>query len=117
MSPPTSPEPIPWRSLRHYRKNVADISVTELADRAGLSKSYVEHLEAGRRNPRPQTVTRLAEALGTTAEKLRADLAENPTAEAQLAELTQEVEVLAERIKQVTSALPDPRTKTAQEVA
>jgi transcriptional regulator with XRE-family HTH domain len=111
MSPPTAPPPatpaaVPWRSLRHYRKNVAGISVAELARRAKLSKSHIEHLEAGRRNPRKQTVERLAKALGTTAEKLRADMVENPAAEDQLAALTERLEVLTEQVKQVAATLP-----------
>jgi transcriptional regulator with XRE-family HTH domain len=82
-----------------------------------MSESGVQHLEAGRRSPRPQTVTRLANALKIPADKLRADLANNPAAEEQLAELTQQVEVLAERIKQVTATLPDQRAKTEQGAA
>jgi transcriptional regulator with XRE-family HTH domain len=122
MSPPTAPPPansaaVPWRSLRHYRKNVAGISVAELARRANLSKSHIEHLEAGRRNPRKQTVERLAKALGVTADKLRADLADNPAAKQELDDLRQQVAVLSERIEHVAAALPNPRTKTAQEVA
>lgn len=111
MSPPT-----PWHSLRRYRLR-APLTIAALAERAGMSESGVQHLEAGRRKPRSQTVVRLAKALGVTPDQLRADLAENPTAEAQLDELRQQVAVLGERIEQVTAALPIPRTKTAQEVA
>lgn len=106
MSPPT-----PWHSLRHHRTK-AGLTLTELAQRAGLSESGVQHLESGRRSPRPRTVTRLAKALGISADQLRADYADNPAAEQQLVALRQEAAVLAERIDQVIAALP-----TAQEVA
>jgi transcriptional regulator with XRE-family HTH domain len=115
MNPPTAPPPR-WHSLRHYRTK-AGLSLAELAQRAGMSESGVQHLEAGRRRPRPRTVVRLAKALGIPADKLRADFADNPAAEEQLDDLREQVAVLSERIEHATAALPGPRSKTAQEVA
>jgi transcriptional regulator with XRE-family HTH domain len=111
MSPPT-----PWHSLRHHRQK-AGLTHAKLARRAGMSESGVQHLEAGRRSPRPNTVVRLAKALGISADELRADFADNPAAEQELDKLREQVAVLSERIDQVAAALPAPRTKTAQEVA
>lgn len=116
MSPPTTQPSTPWHSLRHHRLK-AGFTHAELARRANLSESGVQHLEAGRRSPRPNTVIRLAKALGIHAEQLRADFADNPAAEQELDKLREQVAVLSERIDQVAAALPAPHTKTAQEVA
>lgn len=118
MTPSNAPPPpTPWHSLRHHRLQ-ASLTLAALAQRAGLSESGVQHLESGRRrNPRPQTVARLAKALGVTVDKLRADLADNPTAVEELDELRRQAAVLSERIEQASRYLPDQRTKTAQEVA
>ena len=42
----------------------------DLADRAGLSRTYLNQLEAGRRDPSLSTLTRLARALGVKLEAL-----------------------------------------------
>jgi transcriptional regulator with XRE-family HTH domain len=53
-------------------REAAGLSVTELADRAGMQRTFLHALESGRKGRQPsfQTVARLALALGVTAEKL-----------------------------------------------
>lgn len=109
MSPPT-----PWHSLRRHRLK-ASLTIAELARLAKMSESGVQHLEAGRRKPRPQTVLRLAAALKVKPDELRADLVDSTAAE--LDSLREQAAVLGERIEQIAAALPAPRTKTTQEVA
>ena len=57
------------RRLRALRE-AADKSQGDLADRAGLSRTYLNQLEAGRRDPSLSTLTRLARALGVKLEAL-----------------------------------------------
>lgn len=65
--------PQPWHSL-HYHRVKAGLSLQQLADRAGLARSYVGFLENGTK-PRTATATvRLAAALGIDPAELRADL-------------------------------------------
>lgn len=49
--------------LRSFRER-AELSVSELAVRAGLSRAAVYHLEAGDRQPSLEVAERLAVALG-----------------------------------------------------
>lgn len=101
MSPPQ-----PWLALRHHRTQ-KNLSVPELAELAGLSKSYLEHLEAGRRgNPRPRTLNALATALEVTVSELRADYALDPAGPQALLQLQKELGVLRERVDQIVSAHP-----------
>jgi transcriptional regulator with XRE-family HTH domain len=60
------------RDLRHKR----GLSQEELANRAGLDRTYISSCEAGRRNVTLRTITRLAEALGVEPETLIRDEAE-----------------------------------------
>src|SRR5262249_24442577 len=57
----------PWlfgALLQHYR-TAAGLSQEELAERAGLSRRGISHLERGaRRSPYPATARRLSQALG-----------------------------------------------------
>lgn len=50
------------------RREEANLSISALADRAGVSKGYVWSLEKGKSAARPsgRTLYRIAEALGTT---------------------------------------------------
>ena len=57
------------RRLRVLREE-AGKSQGDLADRAGLSRTYLNQLEAGRRDPSLSTLTRLARALGVKLEAL-----------------------------------------------
>lgn len=119
MSRPNAPnpKPKPWRSLRHVMKTKG-MTINELAESAGLSKSYVDHLLAGSRNPSSRTVKRLATALDVPVEHLRADFAANPGSVEQLQQLREQAAVLAEQIDTLAAHLPDPRTsKATQEVA
>ena len=54
--------------LRSKRK----MSQKALADKVGISVSYVSMLERGQRSPQLETVEALAGALGTTPQKLLA---------------------------------------------
>jgi transcriptional regulator with XRE-family HTH domain len=54
------------RELRHRRK----LTQTDLAQRAGISLTYVCEIEGGQRNPTLAVVVRLAGALSTTPSEL-----------------------------------------------
>ena len=51
-----------------FRRTELGLSLTALAEKAGVAKSYLSNLENGRTNARPsgRTLYRIAEALGTT---------------------------------------------------
>lgn len=51
---------------RRYRV----LSAIELAAMAGVSNSFIGHLEAGRKRAAPETIGRIADALGVTREQL-----------------------------------------------
>ena len=57
------------KRLRTLRE-AADKSQGELAEKAGLSRVFVNQLEAGNRDPSLSTLTRLARALGVKLEAL-----------------------------------------------
>jgi len=57
------------RNLRLARQRVG-VSQEELADRAGVDRTYVSGIERGVRNPTIGIVARLATELGTTASAL-----------------------------------------------
>jgi transcriptional regulator with XRE-family HTH domain len=57
------------RNLRLARQR-AGVSQEELADRAGVDRTYVSGIERGLRNPTIGIVARLAVVLGTTAAEL-----------------------------------------------
>jgi len=57
--------------LRELREAVG-LSRPELAARVGMTRSSIRKLEAGDHAPRPQTVARLAAALGVTPDRLTA---------------------------------------------
>jgi transcriptional regulator with XRE-family HTH domain len=57
------------RNLRLARQR-AEVSQEELADRAGVDRTYVSGIERGVRNPTIAIVARLAAQLGTTAAAL-----------------------------------------------
>lgn len=50
-------------AIRRHRE-LMRISQEELADRAGLDRTYVSGIERGRRNPTLSVLQRLADALG-----------------------------------------------------
>ena len=54
-------------------RDAAGISITELADRAGLSISTVYGYETGRRTPHADQLGALANALGVSADYLLGD--------------------------------------------
>lgn len=56
-------EPVPIRTWRERR----GLSRQDLAQRAGISASFLAQIESGRRKPSPETMRRLAAALSITA--------------------------------------------------
>jgi transcriptional regulator with XRE-family HTH domain len=50
-------------ALRRHRELIR-LSQEDLADRAGIDRTYVSGLERGRRNPTVKVLQRLADALG-----------------------------------------------------
>ena len=59
--------------VRHYR-GLAGMSQEELADAAGLHRTYVSLLERGRRNPSLHVINTLAMALGISVVQLISDI-------------------------------------------
>lgn len=61
-------QPSPVGQRIRQRRSELGITLTALADRAGVAKSYLSSLENGQGNQRPsgRTLYRIAEALGTT---------------------------------------------------
>lgn len=58
--------------LRFIRR-MQDITQTELANAAGITQPFLVDLEKGRRNAKPETWMRIADALGVTVEDLKED--------------------------------------------
>ncbi len=56
----------PIRAWREYRQ----ITIRELAKRAGITSSYLSQIETGKRNPTIDTLKSIAEALGIDVEIL-----------------------------------------------
>lgn len=54
----------------HKRRSELGISQEELAQRAGLHRTYISDIERGARNPTLKTLSRLAVALELSASKL-----------------------------------------------
>lgn len=65
----SSSSPRPPSALRQARLG-ADLSLTELADQAGLSRTTVHLLEHAKQTPSLVTAQRLASALGMTVDHL-----------------------------------------------
>lgn len=58
----------------------AGLEISELAERAGISRRYLSHLETGSRTRmRPSTFARLRTALKATDDRLRLAPTETPT--------------------------------------
>ena len=57
------------KRLRALRE-AAKLNQGQLAAKAGLSRTYLNQLEAGKRDPSLSTLTRLAKALGVKVEAL-----------------------------------------------
>lgn len=55
--------------LRYWRL-VRGMTQRDLADRAGTTHAAISHIEAGKRQPRPSMILKLAEALGVKPEEL-----------------------------------------------
>ena len=58
-----------WTRLRNARIR-AEMSQTDLAEKAGLSPSWISHFEAGRRLPSLEVFRKICIALGVTADSL-----------------------------------------------
>lgn len=59
------------KTVRQIRQ-AKGLSQAELAKRAGLSREYINKIEAGKYDPPLSTINALAEALGVTPGKLMA---------------------------------------------
>jgi transcriptional regulator with XRE-family HTH domain len=57
------------QAIRRRRREM-DISQEELADRAGLNRTYITRVEGGERNLRLETVAQIAKALDITMARL-----------------------------------------------
>lgn len=57
------------KALRHYR-DLAGLSQESLASAASLDRTYISQLERGRKSPTLNTLTKLADCLGTTVQHL-----------------------------------------------
>jgi transcriptional regulator with XRE-family HTH domain len=53
------------KTVRHWRI-AAGLTQTAVAKRSGMNRSYLSHLESGRRNPTLATLERLAKILNVT---------------------------------------------------
>jgi transcriptional regulator with XRE-family HTH domain len=53
------------------RRDILDISLRELAKRAGITPPFLSDLELGRRNPSEEVLKTLAKELGVSEEELR----------------------------------------------
>jgi transcriptional regulator with XRE-family HTH domain len=56
-------------NVRRAREAIG-LSQEELGDKAGIDRTYVSGVERGVRNPTVKVLARLAEALGTTPDRL-----------------------------------------------
>jgi transcriptional regulator with XRE-family HTH domain len=61
-------------SVSRQRRLAAGLSQEELADRAGLHRTYISLLERGQRTPSIEVVRQLANGLDTTMTSLVGDL-------------------------------------------
>lgn len=65
MSAPPTPEPRPFPALIRHWREVAKLSLSKAAARAGITKAHLHELEAGRsHNPTIATLAGLAAAYG-----------------------------------------------------
>lgn len=69
MTDSSDPKTILAKNLKVLRQS-AGLSQEELADRAGLHRTYVSSVERGQRNVTLENIFALARALGTTPSKL-----------------------------------------------
>ncbi|UCE11064.1 MAG: CBS domain-containing protein [Candidatus Thorarchaeota archaeon] len=62
------------RDQIHFMRKSANISQEELADRVGVSQSYIARIESGRVDPRHSVVLMILEALSDQEKKVCADI-------------------------------------------
>jgi transcriptional regulator with XRE-family HTH domain len=75
-----------------------DLSLQEVADRAGLSKSHVWELEQGRsKNPTVDTAVRLARAFGVSLDYMTGLSRDAPTLHPEALRIACEIDVLLRR--------------------
>jgi transcriptional regulator with XRE-family HTH domain len=73
-----SPTAISFGARLRQLRTAAGLSQTALAQRAGLTRMAVAHLEMGRRQPTWATAVALADALGVSTEAFREPPAPGP---------------------------------------
>lgn len=64
MMPPRDPECQAFGEAVRLHRGLAGYSQEELADRAGIHRTYIGGIERGERNPTLTMIYRLAKALG-----------------------------------------------------
>lgn len=78
-----------------------DLSLQEVADRAGLSKSHIWELEQGRaRNPTVDTAVRLSRAFGVSLDYMTGLSDDAPTLHPEALRIACEIDVLLRKKKQ-----------------
>lgn len=60
------------KKLQHYREQ-RNWSQTRLAEKSGVSQTYISELEAGKKQPTIPIIKKLAAALGVTVQELLDD--------------------------------------------
>jgi SOS-response transcriptional repressor LexA len=106
--------------IRVARKR-ADLTLEEVAERTGLSPGYISRMESSTRNISTKNLRKIAEALGTTADKLIAsDTGEQATQMPVRGEVRAgawlEIDAETEILESIP-ALPDPRFSRAPQYA
>ena len=109
----TNAPPQPWTSLQAAVRQ-ARLSYTELAARAGISRSSVSAYARGTRHPSESTVDTLARILNVPAEQLRVDVPFATSPQDMLDEIDGLVVVLDSRLKTVADAVEAIKAKRQQ---
>ena len=76
---PDQVPPSPLGDLIRRQRELADLSMRQLADMAGISNPYLSQIERGLRAPSDQVLTALADSLRLSADLLR-DNTDDPAA-------------------------------------
>jgi len=59
--------------IKNYRSNIKKWSQEELAEKAGMSRTYVSHIELASKSPSLESIVAIANALGVSANDLLVD--------------------------------------------
>lgn len=100
----TNAPPVPWWSLQKAIRQ-ARLTQVKLAERSGLSKTYIGYLASGERRPNADLIALLAGALDVTVEELSEGVCLTTSPAEMLNEIDDLVEVLDSRIKKANVEL------------